>query len=356
MVEKKLEYLYHVGKANIDKIIVTIICNVDGLTSNFENYEKDSVESEFMTIEQYQLLLSSFREMGFETNSYFDEDEFIKDYLNGTFYTNSHKRNFIINSAQKGVAVGRKSLIPAFCDMHQLCHNNSDAYTVSLSRDKYHLYCILKQLGFPCPQSWLYDSRRNGWLNNEKPCDGKKLIAKLGYETSSIGLNQNNIFTMKEESSAFLEQLSINFKQEVIVQEFIEGYEIEVPVILSNETFALDAMCIVHNHNPEIGSKILDYDIRKNHDYEYMSFDQINVTQSNKMKKLAEEISTFLHISGLGRIDFRSDLEGNTFITDIATNPGISLYTATYNAFKQFGYSYQDMLCVFIGMMVEKYK
>lgn len=355
MPQKKLKKLYELGKKNIADTIITIVCNVDGLTSEFENYSHDSVESEFMTVEQFDLILTSFRSLGFETNAYFDEDIFIKEYLSGEFYTFPGKKNYIINSAQKGVAIGRKSLIPAFCDLHHLCHNNSDAYTVSLSRNKFHLYCLLTQLGFPRPESWIYDFSKGGWLNNEKPERGRKLIAKLNYETSSIGLGRNNIFIMGDDSSEYLELLSKSYKQEVIVQDFIEGYEVEVPVILSKEKFAIDAMCIVRNQTPWIGDQILDYDIRKYHEYEYVSFDTINYEVSNKIKRTAEKIAILLNISGLGRIDFRVDKNSNIFITDIATNPGISKYTATYNAFQQLGFSYEEMLCAFVGMMHEKY-
>jgi len=355
MTKEYIRHLLNLGEKNIQKLIVTIVCNVDGLTNNFVNYTKDSVESEFLTVEQYELILSSLRNRGFETNSYFDEDKFMTDYLTNKFYVQKGKQNLIMNSAQKGIAVGRKSLIPAFCDLYGIWHNNSDAYTVSLCRNKFHLYCILSQLGFPRPKSWLYNFKNGGWLNGKSPEHGREIIAKLNYETSSIGLSEKNILIMSKDAEEYIKYLSINYNQAIIVQDFICGYEVEVPVILSKNNFVLDAMCVVHNKKPYIGNVILDYDIRKYHDYEYSSFDSIDILKCKELKDTALKIATFLNISGLGRIDFRLDNDKNIYITDIATNPGISKYTATYNAIKQFGYSYEDMLCFLIGMTIDKY-
>ena len=120
----------------------------------------------------------------------------MKDVLSGKLYRDQDEFNIVLNSAQKGVCIGRKSLTPAFCDLHKIWHNNSNAYAVSLCRHKYHTGCLLEYFGYTCPKSWSYNYAY-GWLLNHRPDQGARVIAKLNYETSSIGLDSNNIFIYK---------------------------------------------------------------------------------------------------------------------------------------------------------------
>lgn len=353
-VQEQLERLYNLGKENVDRTIITILCNVDGITKDYNDYDEYSVRSEYMTFDQYDLILRSFRDEGFETNGYSDEDDFLRDVLTDNFYTDVKKRNIIINSAQKGTAVGRKSLVPAFCDLHDLWHSNSDAYAVSLCRNKYHLHCLLEAANIPKPPSWYY-TQRSGWYNGVRPPFGEKVIAKLNYETSSIGLDDNNIFNYQNESDSLLLELCKKYSQDVIVQAFIEGYEVEVPVIMNEKSFSPGAMCVQYNGNSMIGNQILDYDIRRNHEYTYIPFARINQNMTHHLEQYALKTSWLLPISGLGRIDFRIDLNGDIFVIDIATNPGISKYTAIYNAFLTCGFSYSQMMTTFAGMVIDKY-
>jgi len=200
--------------------------------------------------------LTMLRTEGFEVNTYVNENAFMKDVLSGKLYRDQDEFNIVLNSAQKGVCIGRKSLTPAFCDLHKIWHNNSNAYAVSLCRHKYHTGCLLEYFGYTCPKSWSYNYAY-GWLLNHRPDQGARVIAKLNYETSSIGLDSNNIFIYKNDSTTFFNVLSSSCHQDVIVQEFIEGYEGEVPVLGLSMPFSLGAMCIHHGDMPYLGEKIL---------------------------------------------------------------------------------------------------
>lgn len=75
---------------------------------------------------------------------FIDEMDFIKNYITNNYYRNDSKYPIVINTAQKGTAIGRKSLIPAFCDLYGLCHTNSNPYVVSLARKQISLQLYSK--------------------------------------------------------------------------------------------------------------------------------------------------------------------------------------------------------------------
>lgn len=338
-----------------NSLIITILCNVAEETKDYDNYTRDSITSEFLTAEQLNAIVSALRSTGFETNIYIDEDKFIRDVLGNQFYRIPGKYNIVFNSAQKGTSVGRKSLIPAFCDLQHICHNNSNAYIVSLCRDKFFSGKLVESFGFLCPDSWCY-RYGSGWLLDLHPENGRKVIAKLNYETSSIGLGVENIFDYNLDGEAFIQGLSQTYQQDIVVQAFIPGYEVEVPVVIDKQRFAIAPMGVYYQGLKPLGSGILDYEGRKAHSYHFTDFHQVSVPVAEQLEQRAVEAAAALGIQGLGRIDFRvTETNSTPYITDIATNPGIHKNTSIYQGFEDLGYTYQDMMTILVGLTVSRY-
>jgi D-alanine-D-alanine ligase len=338
-----------------DSVIVTILCNVAEETTDYENYTGDSITSEFLTAEQLNAMVSALRSVGFETNIYIDEDQFMRDVLGNQFYRVPGKHNIVLNSAQKGTSVGRKSLVPAFCDLQHICHSNSNAYIVSLCRDKFFSGKLVESLGFPCPDSWCY-RYNSGWLRGLHPESGRKVIAKLNYETSSIGLGVENIFDFNLDVETFIHSLSQTYQQDIVVQAFIPGYEVEVPVVIGKQRFAIAPMGVYYRDLEPLGTGILDYEGRKAHTYHFADFHQVSAAIAEQLEQCAVETAASLGIQGLGRIDFRvTETDSIPYITDIATNPGIHRNTSIYQGFEDLGYTYQDMMTILVGLTISRY-
>lgn len=350
-----LDWLKNTAIGIKNSLIITILCNVAEETTDYENYTEDSIISEFLTAQQLNTMVSALRSAGFETNVYVDENQFIRDVLSNQFCRIPGKYNIVFNSAQKGTSVGRKSLVPAFCDLQHICHSNSNAYIVSLCRDKFFSGKIVESLGFPCPDSWCY-RYGSGWLLNQHPENGRKIIAKLNYETSSIGLGVENIFYYDATKETFIHNLSQTYRQDIVVQDFISGYEVEVPVVIDKKRFAIAPMGVYYQGLKPLGSGILDYEGRKEHSYHFTDFHQVSASVAEQLELCAVEAAAALGIQGLGRIDFRVTETDNTpYITDIATNPGIHQNTSIYQGFEDLGYTYQDMMTILVGLTISRY-
>lgn len=351
---KFLDKYIYLANGYKPKLQLILVCNVEGLTVDKDDYNGDSITSEYLTLRQYNKILSSLRQEGFDVISYFDETEFMNDVITKKCENGHGRELLVINSAQKGTKVGRKSLIPAFCDLHHIYYNNSNAYVVSLCRDKYNSGCLLENWGFPVPESWLY-RYNHGWILKNKPPIDEKVILKLNYETSSIGLGKNNIFNYDESKDSLIDAISQKYKQDVIIQKFIYGYETEVPFIYGKNSFVFPPVGIKLEDNKTLGDKILDYEIRKNHPYEFYDFKQECPEAASKIQECTQWIASSLNISGLGRIDYRITPKQQYFVTDIATNPGYGDFSSTYHIFKSFGYSYSEMLTILVGITLDKY-
>lgn len=337
-----------------EQIKIFLVSNIREKTSNFTDYSKTSVVSEYLSLNQQELIVDSLRSSGFETVCFIDEMDFINNYISNSYYREDSKYPIVFNTAQKGTAIGRKSLIPAFCDLYGLCHTNSNPYVVSLARNKYHCNCILNANGLPTTDDYLYIPNQ-GWLLDKHPKEGEKVIVKLNYETSSIGLTSDNVFIYNQTKDSFIENLANQFNQSVIVESFIEGFEVEVPVIIGNEIEIVLPVGITVDNKRNLGNQILDYNIRRDLKFGFYNFEENEPEISKQLEKCTKRVVQLLGITGFGRVDYRIDYNKNIYITDIATNPHITKGMSFYYAFSENNLNYTQMLETLISLALIKH-
>lgn len=346
---KKYKDVYKEALNKAEQIKIFLVSNIREKTDNFVDYSGTSVISEYLSLTQQELIVESLRNSGFETVCFIDEMDFIKSYITNNYYREDSKYPIVINTAQKGTAIGRKSLIPAFCDLYGLCHTNSNPYVVSLARNKYHCSCLLKSTGLPVTNDYLYLPNK-GWLLDKHPNEGEKVIAKLNYETSSIGLTSDNIFIYDYTKDSFINDLATQFNQPIVVESFIEGFEVEVPVIIGNETEVVLPVGIAVNNKKNLGSQILDYSIRRDLKFGFYNFEKTEPELSKKLEECTKQVVQLLGITGFGRVDYRIDYNKNIYVTDIATNPHITKGMSFYYAFTENDLNYTQMLETLIAL------
>lgn len=341
--------IYHLAHDRAEQLKIFLVSNIREKTDNFKDYGGTSVISEYLSLTQQELIVESLRSNGFETLCFIDEMDFIQNFITNNNYKEDSKHKIVINTAQKGTAIGRKSLIPAFCDLYGLCHTNSNPYVVSLARNKFHCSCLLKSNGLPTTNDYLF-TPHNGWLLGKCPQQGEKVIVKLNYETSSIGLTPDNIFVYDYSKDSFIKEMACTYSQPVIVESFIEGYEVEVPIIIGKKPEVILPVGITVDNQKDLGKQILDYNIRKDLKFGFYNFSETNAKLSKKLESCAIDVVTLLGITGFGRVDFRIDYNENIYVTDIATNPHITKGMSFYYAFSENGLDYTQMLETLIAL------
>ena len=345
--------LYEIARSEAQNVRILFVSNIREADSVVD-YDGTSVTSEYLSLSQHELILEALREMGYETISFIGENDFMQCCLEHDFYRHDNKICIVVNSAQSGIAIGRKALIPAFCNLNGLWHTNSNPYVVSLARNKFHCDCILASQGFPITVDYLY-LPSGGWLSGHSPNIGEKVIAKLNNETSSFGLSSSNVF-FYEGNDDHIRALSLTYNQEVIVQSFIEGYEVEVPVVISDDVEVVLPVGITVRNQRNLENQILDYDIRKNLLFGFYDYNEHNPRVASEIETCTKNVVRTLGIEGFGRVDFRINRNGEFFITDIATNPHITKGMSFFYAFEQNGFTYPQMLETLLGVTIKRYK
>ena len=355
MLKNKIEKYIQLSKSFSDNVVIIIVGNAKEITQVEADYnDGTSIISEYYALHKFNQIVETLKMQGFETISYYDEMDFIHDYLTKRIRNNYYKPFIVLNFAQKGLVHGRKSLIPIFCEMNSIVHTNSDPLVCSLVREKYIWYKLLEKVSHIC-QTWLFDMDI-GWLT-EPPTTGEKVIAKLENQCSSMGLDSNNVFEYSVESDLFLKQLACKYSSRIVVQKFIEGYEVEFPFCYDGkEAFCLRPQGIMMNNNKYIGDKIIEYETRKNHIYKFYNFDEFDPELSNKISLAVEKIARVMNMQGLGRIDCRINSEKEFYFTDINSNPHLIEIASPAESLRQIGFkNYSDLLHLLIGVTISRH-
>jgi len=349
----KIKKMIDLAENKKNELLIIVIGNVKGLTKVDDDYVETSIVSEYYSRQQFDDIVLTLRDNGFTVKCYFDELDFIHDYSLKLLSNLYPLEPLVINFAQKGTSIGRKSLIPAFCDLNNIIHTNCNAFVASLCREKFICNRILRR-EYHTADSWLY-SYKYGWILG-KPLNGEKIIVKLINESSSIGLTSENIFLYDDLSDKKVKYIANKYKSDVIVQKFISGYEIEVPFIHTDECYVFDPIGISLQEDEKLEDNILDYDIRDKHKFGFYNFKKRFPELTLSIKTEVKSVAKLLNIEGIGRIDFRIDNFNNYYITDINANPHITKSMTVYYAMKSLGFeNYADTLKMFIGTAISRH-
>lgn len=354
--------MYQCQKAKVEKLCelsdllsndftIAFITSHKEKTRNTGDYSLFSVKSEFYSEELQNKIVGTFKKIGFSVLEFFNEEDFISFAIK--LSSVERKKLIVINSAQKGTNIGRKSLIPSFCDLYSIEYIGSNPYVVSLCRDKYRCGNILEQNNIPTPKAWIYSSKY-GWLNDSPEKFDKRLIIKPNYESSSIGINKDCIGYYSNSFAQKIHEYSITFKQDIIVEEFISGYEIETPVICTQQPIIFFPIGIEKDGKKAIGEQILDYVTRAENYYSLYNFEEHNKVLSEQLINIARKTVLLLDIRGFGRVDFRIRETGEFFVTDVSTNPHYTEHSSFYVPFKELKMGYEQMIKSLIATVYER--
>ncbi len=312
----------------MNRVHLAVICSTRGQTEARSNFERQSIESRFYSANETEHFLGALRGAGFLVHPFFEETRFIEWVSAGQHTKDLPRELLVISTGASFPGVGSKSLIPAFCRMHRLEIVGPDPHTASMARHKYHSNLILRSLGDIAPQTWCYDPR-SGWLNRSRPPDGEPVIIKLTHEGASIGIDEHSIVTADATLTDKVAVIAHDYAQAVIVQEFVSGYEVEVPIFCTPRPHALMPVGISIQKMRRLGERVLTYDLSQADAYEFWDFETEGPTKvAANVRNLAEACAEVLGVRDLARIDFRIGKSGRPKVIDVSTSPYLSPHSS----------------------------
>jgi len=319
-------------------------------TGEFTDLGPDGVmnTAQYYTRRQADEMVRSFRELGLTVEPFFSEEELFRALLHDDGDSDPRRR-IVYTTAEGGSGAGRRALIPAMCNLLGVPSLNCGAHAATLVRHKFHAYSVLRRVGVRIPETRQFGT--SGWVGGLRPALGSRVIVKPVYESMGIGVDDDSVQVVDTDFETYMASKVRKFGQPAIVQEFVSGEEVGVPVARIGTTTVALPPIIQRRANGEM------YDqhpktFRDEHIERDLSHAPFQAPRAQLVALRTAAVLAFdsLEMKGVGRIDFRVDRDGRAWAFDTNGEPPPLSRTCWSEAMKQLDFTLQDLLAFWVGI------
>lgn len=268
---------------------------------------------------------------------YNDFWKFKKDVEDGKF-SNPNMKYLVYSTSQLGTDVDRRSHVPIICKENRLTLLTSDAYQLGLLMDKSHYFSLLKDFSH-IPHTITYYGQKNFKNTIKSPY----IILKPALECAAVGVTKvknGNLLPL-------LKDMQDKFNQKILAQEYIEGYEVSVPVLERDGHYISTPPVWV-----KFEGDILDYNKVDDVQYSFSVIPNEEFPYNDVIPSIckhAEQIMQFIGAKGLSRVDYRIRNEKDFYVFDIAALPVLADTGTCAHSFKALLGNSESMYEAIIG-------
>jgi len=189
-----------------------------------------------------------------------------------------------------------------------------------------------------------------GWSTGEPPAIGKRVIIKPAYESTCIGIDDNSVLLVDQGFNRIVQDKAERFGQSVVAQEFIDGYEVGIPLLELDRIYSLPPVGFEISDHPQFLTKPKTFieeavlGSAKN----YLLPNQFPVSP-DVLKEIGYRAIMAMDMNGIARFDARIDNDGVAWIFDTNEMPPALSQSSYSLSLKSLGISYPEMLALWVA-------
>jgi D-alanine-D-alanine ligase len=242
---------------------------------------------------------------------------------------------------------GRYMHVPGILEMLGIPYVGSGPETHALALDKVVTKMILIQRGLPTPKFMVMDKPDSPVTEDLT----YPLIVKPKDEAVSFGLR---IVHNEDELRDGVKTIYETFNGPTLVEEYIEGREVNVGLLGNNPVEALPPVELVFGE----GEQIFTYEDKKNKSgrtVEKVCPAPLSEEETKKIQQLAIDTFKALGCYDSARVDFRIDKQGNPYILEVNSMASLGADGSFVYAADKMGLNYTDLMNRLIDITNERY-
>ncbi|MBU1186759.1 MAG: ATP-grasp domain-containing protein [Acidobacteria bacterium] len=304
---------------------------------------------EWYSEETIQMVVEALKWGGHEVEL-ISADRFLLAKLNKFLPKLSKRRpnGIVLNLALGVQGKCRYTHVPAILEVAGIPYTGSSPMGHALAQDKVIAKQIFISTHLPTPEYHVYMSPELDQSFLKYP-----VIVKPRGEAASFGLKiVNDEASLKEA----VEELFAEYKQPALVEEFIEGREVNVSVIGNHPPVALPVLELAMENGPRA---IYTYDIKfpKKGDKKVKMICPAKLPRETTeyIQELAVQAFNALNVNDFGRVDFRLDKYNRPHILEMNSMASINPHSSFVTSAKAAGLSYNQLINRIIEAAVERY-
>ncbi|HZI94422.1 MAG TPA: hypothetical protein VFE84_09275 [Patescibacteria group bacterium] len=243
--------------------------------------------------------------------------------------------------------------MPALLELLGTAYTGSGPLTCGLTTHKTLTKALLAGLGLPTPRGILVENGRPFTSLPDQPRLAYPLIVKPAFEDASVGIDEASVvddFAALRERVAYVHD---RYAQSAVVEEYIDGREINSAIIGNNPPIPLPLSEIVFSY-PDGKRKVVGYRSKWVHDsFEYKNTNgvcpaKVDPAIEARIKELSVAAYRATGCRDYARVDFRLDAKGQPWILEVNANPDITDGAGLARAAKNSSHGYDGLIKVVI--------
>ena len=241
-------------------------------------------------------------------------------------YFKKNRVDMVFNIAEGKHGRFRESEVPAVLDYLNIPYTGSETFSLALALNKALTKKILKAENIPTPNFQLF-VRGDEELSADLTFP---LIVKPNCEGSAKGINKTNVVNSKEDLFRKVRECIDIYRQEALVEEFIEGKELTVGILENGKTRVLPILEIDFSNCKKSGEYFYSWKMKEfqgNTELglvpEFYCPARLDKDIEEKVKDVALRTHRAVGCLDISRTDIRLDKYNTPYVLEINPLPGL---------------------------------
>jgi D-alanine-D-alanine ligase len=270
------------------------------------------------------------------------------EYPNILSYFQKNRVDIVFNIAEGRFSKFRESEIPALLDYLNIPYTGSNTFSLALAINKALTKKILKAENIPTPKFQVFLGGNEGLDRDLR----FPLIVKPNCEGSAKGINKSNVVNDEESLYKKIKETINLYKQEVLVEEFIEGKELTVGILENGKTTILPILEIDFTSCKDSGEFFYSWRMKEyqgNKELGLMPIfhcpARLNKEVEMRVKETALRTHRAIGCFDISRTDIRLDKNNTPFVLEINPLPGLNPKESNFPMMAYAaGMKYEDLI------------
>ncbi len=311
-------------------------------------YAVDDALEEYDSPETVEIITAAFESRGHEVVGLGGGEQFLDNVRRA-------KVDIVFNIAEgRGSYRSREAQVPSVLEMLDIPYTGSDPQCLAVCLDKPVTKKLVVVEGIITPK-WMVitdeaDLHRITWDGFSFP-----VIIKPAYEGSSKGIRLTSIVHDIDEADEEARRLLHDYRQPVMVEEFIDGDEVTVGIVGNSPPKLVGMMRIL----PKTNVEHFVYSVEVKRDY-------LNQVDYECPVNLPEEVLAGLESASLkvfrtlgcrdfSRVDFRLGRDGTPYFIEINPLPGLGSYSDLIIMALKLGWTHDGLINAVLDAALQRY-
>ena len=248
-----------------------------------------------------------------------------------------------------------QTVVTRILDEMKIPYTGSHSMALDLTTDKTRTKEILEGTGIPTPRFRIFRSAKDVRTSGLR----FPLIVKPNFEDGSVGIEADSVVADRSQLRKKVAEVTKKYSQPALVEEYIDGRELNVAVFIGPSAEVLPISEIVFTF-PEGVPKITSYTAKwMESSDEYKGTvgvcpSQLPEDVQEKVKSIASQCIKASGVRDYARVDMRLDQNNQPYVIEVNANPDISPGAGFMRSFSASGRTYDDFVSSVLQWTLER--